>query len=188
LRAYLENVHVGRHDRDLGYLHDLTDDQQTVFFTRFPKQFERFLAQALEGIRRGTRLKGAAAQHARTRRRHLLGGRKQLLAGLHRARPRHNYHLLAADLQTVGETNHRAFRAEAAPCQLVRSTDAVYLIHTTKQLQFPDVEVCTSSHGAEHGLAHTCTAVHFEAHLHQVLDDLLNLLLAGGILHGNDHR
>ena len=62
----------------------------------------------------------------------------------------------------------------------------MYLVHPAKEFQFADIKIHPRAHRSQHGIAHTRAAVHLETHLHQVLDDLLNLFLAGRLLHGDD--
>ena len=65
---------------------------------RLGQQLQALQAEALEGVRRGARLVGAAAQHRRAGVAHDAGGLERLLARLDRARPGDQREMLAADL------------------------------------------------------------------------------------------
>src|SRR5260370_4469063 len=101
-RAHLEDINVGLHERDLGDLHDLADDQEFEFVSGFAQGLKPLLTHALERIWRRARLEGASAQHTGASGGYLLGHGEKLLARLDRTPARHHHDLIATDRAAIG--------------------------------------------------------------------------------------
>ena len=96
-RAHPEDVDVIQHHIDLALVHDLAGDEHAILVGHLAGDLQAFLAQALEFVRRGTRLVGHAAQDldaARSQRRRRL---IHLLVAFHRARAGNELEFAAAD-------------------------------------------------------------------------------------------
>ena len=100
-RPHLEHIRVFRNQRHQVVGDHLGDHRQPGQLARFGEQLQPFFAQTLEGIGRGARFVRSAAQHLRPGFFDRLGSFQQLAAALHRTRPGHDQHLVAAHLQPV---------------------------------------------------------------------------------------
>src|SRR6266700_3118557 len=187
-RADLQDIDVGQHHGHLRNFHHFADHQHAKAVSGFAKQFERFEAQPLERVWRGTWLECAAAQRPCTRFRYLLGSRKKLLARFHRAWPGHDDNLIPTNCYAIRETYERPLRTKTTPRELVRSADAVHVLHSGQHFEIARIEIYARAHRRQNGLALARRAVYRKAHPDQVLDDLLDLLLTRRFLHCNDHK
>ena len=61
-------------------------------------------------------------------------------------------------------------------------------LHAGQHFEVADVEVDALAHCGQHTLPRAGRAVHREAHLHQVVGDLLDLVFAGVFQHRNNHE
>ena len=134
-----EVLHVARADlQDVGVaappartccrVHHLADHRQAVGVGGAAQDAQALLAQALERVRRGARLVGAAAHHGRARLRHRRGDGERLLLPLDRARAGHQREPAAAD-GAAPDRDHRVGRVEGARGQLERHRDWLDALH-----------------------------------------------------------
>ena len=187
-RAHLQDVHQLRHQRNLGVVHHLADDQQAVPVSSCAQPLQRRLAQALEAVRGGTRFEGATPQNLCSVAADGLGDGQDLLAALHRARPRHHYHFVAADLHVFPHLHHRAFGAKLPVGELVGGGNAMDLPHAFEQFDVASVKGQLFAHRGKYGARGAVGAVNAEAHLFQTLSRMLNLFFCRSCLHHNHHR
>src|SRR5207244_2584950 len=96
-RADLEDIRVGREQRNLGVVHDLADDEQFIAIGGLPEQAQSFLTQTLKTIGRAARFEGASADHPGARFSHDLRDALDLIPGFHAARAGHHDDGGAAD-------------------------------------------------------------------------------------------
>ena len=61
-------------------------------------------------------------------------------------------------------------------------------LHPGKDFKDGNIDFGAGTDRAQHGLARTGRAMHLEAHLYQVVDDCLDLILGRNVLHGYDHK
>ena len=115
--ADLEDVDVLGDDVDLVRLHDLGDRRQAGPVARLGEVAKGLHAQALEGVRRGPRLEGAAAEDRRPGRRHRVRRLHELVAALDRAGARHHRQPAVAD-DRVEDPDDGVLRMELARGQL----------------------------------------------------------------------
>src|SRR5579863_2882388 len=187
-RPNLQNIHIRQHHRNLRNLHHFADHQQIEFLSRFAQQFQRIFAMPLKRVRRTSRLECPAPQHFRASLRYRFRRRKKLLARFHRARAGHHNHFPPPNADSIRQSYYRSFRTKTFSRELIRRTDAMDFLHSRQQLQNADVEINPRSHRAQHGLPRSSRPVHFEPHLHQVLDHLLNLHFIRNVLHRHNHK
>ena len=122
------------HDVQVARVHDLGDDRQAGVVARRGQHLEALLAEALEGVGRGARLEGAAAQHVAARRLDGAGGLQHLLRRLDGARAGDEGEVPAADLDAV-HVDHRVALLELAAHQLVGPQDRDHPVHARHGLE-----------------------------------------------------
>ena len=115
-------------------IHEFGHDRQPGLLARLAQDRQRVVAEALERVRRGSRLEGAAAQHRPAR-----GGDRPrrlqgLLAVLDRARARDQTEELVTDLAAV-HLDHGRIGSDLARDQLVRLQDRQHLLDAGIALQ-----------------------------------------------------
>ena len=101
--ARAELHHVGHldHGVEVAHVHQLGDDRHAGLLLRLLQQAEALVAEALERVRRGARLVGAAAQQLRAGVLDRVRGLEQHVARLDGARAGDRHEVLAADLVAV---------------------------------------------------------------------------------------
>ena len=105
---------------------------------------------------------------------------KELLARFDGAGPRHDYDFFAANLNTVGEFDDGVMGMELTTYEFVGSADAVHFFDAGEDLEVASVEVNAPAHGGQHRLPRTGGAMHREAHSHEVVGNVLDLVFGGG--------
>src|SRR4029077_20861609 len=80
------------------------------------------------------------------------------------------------------------FGTKGATRQLIGLRDANHLAHTLQQLDISRIEIGTHADGAEHRLRHSCRSMDIEPQRDEVVDGILNLLLARSGLHHDHHE
>ena len=71
--------------------------------------------------------------------------------------------------------------------QFVWRADTVNFFDAGKHFEIARVEINAASNGSQHRLARARGAMHSEAHLDQVVRDILDLVFGGGFQHRNNH-
>ncbi len=61
-------------------------------------------------------------------------------------------------------------------------------LHSRQHFNVARIEVGRNSDATEHSLARSGGTVNFKAELDQLIDDMLNLVFTGGILHCDNHE
>ncbi len=90
-------------------------------------------------------------------------------------------------LDAVGELDDGAFGAPAAARELVGRADAVNVHHSGEQFELAQVECGGGTHTGENGLAFAGGAMHFDPGFRHGVDDRVDLVFGGLLLHGYDH-
>ena len=119
---------------DLVGLHDLGDHGQPRGLARLVQELEPFLLEPLEGVGRGPRFEGPAAQDVRPAGLDALGHGQELRARLDGAGPGHDHELLAADGHPV-DPELRRFRVRLAARQLEGLENPDHVLHALQGLQ-----------------------------------------------------
>ena len=158
-----------------------------MLLRRFVHQLKAGNAQPLKCIGRRARLVSAAAQKARARGLHAFGNGKNLLAVLNRAGACHHSDVLSADLHAIGKLHHRSLRAKGAAGQLVGRRDAMHIEHARKQFKLRQVDAGGGANAGQNGLRRARGAVHIHSGFHHGVDDGIDLLFSGSLLHGYNH-
>ena len=149
---------------------------------RLLQDLERLLAEPLEGVRRGARLEGAAAEH-----RHALGGDgarglERLLARLDRARAGDEAEVAVADA-AAAHLDHGRIGRQLAGDELVRLEDRQHLLDPGEALERQRREQLALADRADHRRLAAgrdeCRAAGFV----EPRDDLVHLLLGGARAH-----
>jgi hypothetical protein len=109
----LETVDHARHRLDLANIHHLADDPQTGDRAGFAEPLEGFFAVALEGIRGGPGLEGAAAEQMSARVLDRAGNPQQMIVTLDRAGTGDHHGLPTAD-HDAADGNLGGFRLGVA--------------------------------------------------------------------------
>jgi hypothetical protein len=122
------------HQADVPVAHDFGDNAKSGGLLGLAQKLEPLQFEALKIIGRGARFEGPAAQHARPRRRHGLGGPHDLLFAFHRAGSGHHDELVAADLHAV-HLDQRAALLEFLADELVGRRDAHGALHSAGAFQ-----------------------------------------------------
>ena len=178
-RTDLEAIDIRQHQLNLRDLHHLGNHQQPKLIGHLAQQLQPFQPHALEAIRRAARLERAAPQELRTSSGHLLRTQPNLLAALHRARPGHDNHFIAANDQPIRKRDPRSLRSKPAPRQLVRRRDPIRLLHTRKHLELRHLKVRRRSHPRKNSLRLTRCPVDIKSQLHHPLNHMLYLFIGG---------
>ena len=147
---------------------------------------QALLAQPLEAVRRAARLERAAAQDLRAGLLHGGGRGIDLLLGLRRTGPGHDDDLIAADAH-VADRDDGAFGLERAAGQLVGLGDPHHLADAVEHLEQPRIQMAVVADRTQHRAADAGRPMHVHLQPDQVSDDLLDLLLAGALLHDHHH-
>src|SRR5260370_21599820 len=184
-RAYLKDVDVGEHHRDLLNLHDLRHHQHAELVTGFAQQLQRFFSEHVKRMGSRARLERAAAEKLGARARDRFGHRKNLLARFYRARSCHDHHVGSANAHAAGKLDHSSFGPEGTRHQLVGRADAVHLAHARQNLNLADIELATRTDRAQHRLSLTRGTVHLKSHFDHALYHVFDLLFLPGVLHGD---
>ena len=186
-RADLEDVDVLLEDRHVGRVDHLADDGQAERVVCLVQELEGGQAEALERVRRGARLEGAAAQDAGALALDGAGRLHELLARLDRARAGHHHELLAeAQLHAV-DPHPGPLRLVLRARELVGRADPDDLLDARQRAEVRDT-LDVAADDADHGplLAHA------EERLEPVLldgaSDPVDLLVRRRRTHHHDHR
>ena len=154
---------------------------------RLVQELERRQAESLEGVGRGARLEGAAAQDAGTLALDPSGRLHQLLARLDRARPGHDDELLAEPELHPVDTHPRAFDLVLGAGQLVGRADPDHLLDAVEGAEVGDaLEVAADD--ADHGALLAHADERLEAVLLDGPSDPVDLVLRRRRTHHHDHR
>ena len=109
-----------------------------------------------------------------------------LIAILHAARPSHDDHLVAADLDITDlDLGARGFEMPAR--ELVGRDDAVAFLDALHDFERDGIHVAHRPHAAQHRVHQAGGAMDDEAHGHQPVDDFLDVRFLGAFLHDNEH-
>src|ERR1035437_6613101 len=181
-RADLNDVGVFREQRDLRLVHDFADHQQAVAVGGGAEHFESLGAEALELIRRTAGLERPAADHAGAGAGGQFGALLDLVAILHAARAGHDNYRVAADGERA-DAHDGAAGPEPAAGEFVGRDDAVGFLDALHDFKDGEVELVLAADAAEHGVDQARGAGHVEAEIHQAIDDVLDLLFGGALLH-----
>jgi hypothetical protein len=122
-RPDLEHVGVFGDQFDLLRGHDLGHDRHTGQFAGLGQNLQPGFAHALEGVGRGARFEGPAAQGVRPGFFDGLRRFEQLLAALDRTRPGDDQDFVAANFDPV-DVEHRVLFLEFARSQFIRTRNA----------------------------------------------------------------
>ncbi len=186
--ADLHDVGIAGHQLYVPRVDHLGDDGQAGRLPGQGQQLQPILFHPLEGIGAGARLEGPAPQHRRSGRLHGMSGLEYLRLALHRTGAGHHHQVRAADAQPRRQLHHARLRLDLAAGQLVGFEDRHHALHPRQRLQ-----------GVQHGLAPLVAdgaddvaglPVDDMGLVAQLLDPLLDLgqrLLAGSLLHDDDH-
>ena len=169
-------------------VHGLGDDEHAEALAHFGQNLQALYAHALEGVGRGARLVGAAAEHAGSGLRDFFSDGQRLLAALHRAGPGDDRELRAADGNVgVGEAHDGVVGFTLPADQLEGLADAYDLLHARHVFQAAAlhiVQIAGHGDGVALGALHGVGA---EAEGFDPFADLLNLLPGCLRLHDNQH-
>ena len=154
---------------------------------RLVHQLQARNSQPLKSVGRTARLEGSSAQKTRAHGFNALGDGEDLLAVFNRARAGDDRNLLAAYRGAVGKLDYRAFRTKCAAGQLVRGTDAVYVEHARKNLEFAQVQSGGRSHASQNRLGCAGCAMDVDPRLLHHFDDGIYLFFGSLLLHGYNH-
>src|SRR5437870_4948316 len=187
-RAHLQNINVRKHRNDLRWVHDLADHHEIVSLAGDAQQPQALFAKPLEGIRRTARLESPSAQQTRAGPRHARGDQVDLLRRFHGARPGGDHDFRSADAHPARQFDNGPFRTKGAAGQLIGLRDANDFAHPGQQFDIARIEIGTHAYGAEHGLRNSRRAMDIEAQRDEVVDHILNLLLARSGLHYDNHE
>ena len=132
--ADLQDVGVLGHQLDLVRLHDLGHDRQAGALARRPQQGEAVLLEPLEGVGRGARLEGAAAEHVRAGGLDALRHRGELGLRLDGARSGHHHDLGAAHRDPV-DLELGVVGVRLAARELEGLEDAHHVLHRVERLE-----------------------------------------------------
>ena len=94
---------------------------------------------------------------------------------------------VAADLYAVGELDLRAFGAKGAAGQLVGRADAVDVQHAGQQFEFAELDVGGGADAGQDGLVGAGGSMNVDSGFHHGVDDCIDLLFGGLLLHGYNH-
>ena len=145
-----------------------------------------FSAEALEGVGRGARLEGAAAQHRGAGRFGGHGGREDLVRRLHRAGAGDEGEVAAADL-AAAHVDDRVGRPELAAHQLVRLEDGDHPIDAGERLDGQGGQLLAVADGADDGDPLALRHVRLGADLLDAVDDVVDLLCSRALAHDDHH-
>ena len=150
-RAHLEHARVAAHQLHVVLRQDLGHHGQAVALCRGAQDLQALLPQALEGVRRGARLEGAAAHELQPGALQERGGGLHLLLGLHGAGPgndgeasRANGHAAHGDPRGVG--------MELPGGKLVRLEHAQHAFHAGQLVELGLVQGAVVTGDAADGL------------------------------------
>ena len=188
--ADLQHVGVLGDDVDVAGVDDLGDDRQAGHLAHVGEDLEALLAQALEGVRRGPRLVGAAAEQRGARGLGHLGRLEGLLGGLDRARAGDEGERVRADRRPVpvaADVDRRPLGVVLAADQLVGVGDPVDVLDPGHAAQVEPVEGLDVADQADDRARHAAADERLAARLLDALGDVRDLLLGGSGSHHNDH-
>ena len=162
------------HELDVARVHQLGDEGQAGLLARLLEDLERFLAEALEGVRRGARLEGAPAEH-----RHALlrdGARRlhRLLARLDRARAGDEAEVPVAD-PPAADVDHRRVGRELTRDELVRLEDRQHLLDAGIALERQRRQQLAVADRSDHGRLAAGRHDRAAARLLEARDDVVDL-------------
>src|ERR1017187_5975540 len=180
--ADLQDVHILREEGNLGLVHDFADHQQAVAVGGGTEHLQALGAEALELIRRTAGLECTAADDAGAGAGGHLGALLDLVAVLQAARAGHHDDGIAADGEGA-DAHDGAAGPKGAAGEFVGRDDAVGFLDTVHDLEDGEIEIVLAADAAKHGVDHAGGAVHVEAEIHQAIDDVLDLLFGGALLH-----
>src|SRR5581483_10923915 len=112
-RADLQNVRIFGNHFNIAVAHYFSDDADAGFLLRFREQTKTLGLHTLKIVRRGSRLKSAAAQKLRTMAQDETRGFENLRFTFHRTRAGHHDEFIAANFDSVN-ANLRFYRPEFA--------------------------------------------------------------------------
>ena len=135
--ADLEHVGIVGYELDVGHGHDFGDHLQPVTVTGLAQQAQTLLLQALETVRAGAGLVGAASQEAASGRGDGFCASHDLPFGFDRARTGDDGELVAADRSIAG-LHHGAVALDLLAHELVGRADRHTVLNTLDRSQYLD--------------------------------------------------
>ena len=185
--ADLDDVGDLDHGLEVARVHQLGDDRQAGLRLGLLEQPQALLAEALERVRRGARLVGAAAEQRGAGGRHGAGGGERLVARLDRARPGDEREVLTADLSSL-DVDHRSLAvADLRRGELVRLEDRHDLGDARSTLEAEARHVLAVADRADHGDLLAARGVGAGADRLDPVDDGLDLRFRRPRLHHDHH-
>ncbi len=186
-RADLDHVGDLDHVVDVAHVHQLGDDRQPGLLLRLLQQPQPLDPEALEAVRRGARLVGAAAQHRRA----VLGDHarrlQRLLAALDRARAGDQAEVVAADPPAVDLDHGPLALLELRRGELVRLQDRDQVVDPVVALEPERGDPVAVADRPDHGQQLALREVGRTADLLDSLDDVGDLLLRRPLFHHDHH-
>ena len=181
--------HVSHLDHVLGVadVHELGDDREARLLARFGEEPESLGAEALERVRRGPGLVGAAAQHRRPAVGDRLGHLQGLRAALDGARAGDQREVVASDLAPVHLDDGSLALAELRRGQLVGLQDRHEVVDAGGALQPKGRDAVAVADGADDGQELSGRHVSGAADRLDAVDDGLDLLLSRPLFHHDHH-
>ncbi len=148
--ADLDDVHIPE-EGQLGKVHQLGDDGQAGFLLGGPQVGKALLPQALEGVGRGTGLKGPAPEHGGPAGLYRLCDGHHLLLRFHRAGSRHDGEAAAANLG-IAHLDDGILRVELAVGVFVGLLDPLYVLHNVQGGDEVNIQLGGVPHQAQDGV------------------------------------
>jgi hypothetical protein len=175
----------------IAHVHQLGDDRKARLGLGLGEQPQPLLAQPLEGVGRGARLVGAAAQQGCAGIAHHACGLERLLARLDRARARDQGEVLPADLAALDVQHGALAVGDLRRGELVGLEDRDHPVHARLALEAETLDghvLLDVADRADHGHARAPAAMGERAGALDLLNDGADLLVGRGLLHHDHHR
>ena len=186
-RADLEHVGVLGDHLDIGGGQDLGHDRQPRLGARIGEVAEAVEPEAAEGIRRGPRLEGAAAEHRGSCGRDLARGRQHLLAGLDRTRTG-DHDEGPVTKSDAGDIDHGGLRMPLPRHLLVRLAHRDRVDDTRQIADRVTDRARVAAEDSDREAVDAGELDRLEAPLADVLDDVRDLLRGRLHVHEDQHR
>ena len=186
-RADLEAVALVHEQVDVCGISDFSDNRHPGYLVRLVQQFEALGLKALEGVRGGTGLPCAAAQHCRAISLHVLCHVDDLLLALDRAGARHHDQLFAAYDNARRDLDLRIVRMELTVCQLELLLHLEDVLNLRVAQQRVLVDCTRVADQADDDRTCAVNRVGFDVPALDMPGKLLDMLAGRALFHNNDH-
>src|SRR5436190_1832771 len=190
-RADLDHVGDLEHGVQVADVHQLGDDRHARLGLRLGEQPQALLPQPLEGVGRGARLVGAAAEQGRPRLADDARGLQRDVARFDGAGAGDHGEALTAHLASV-DLKHRALAVrDLRRGELVGLEDRHHPVDARLALQPKALDarvLLDVADRADHGDARAAAAMGARARLFDLPDDRVDLLFGRGLLHHDHHQ